>query len=396
MEARLARAALCAAVLFVSMGAAVRTPNFIVETPDPNFARQVAQAAEKHRYDLAVAWLGQPMPNWSAPCRMTVRTGPRLGAGGATTFFFDRGEVFGWRMSIQGSRERILDSVLPHEITHMVFASHFRQPLPRWADEGGATSVEHASERMRHRKMLVQFLHRGRGIPLNRMFAVRGDYPRDIMPFYAQSYSVADHLIQLGGRRKYVEFLEDALKTDDWSGAIRRHYGIDGAGPLQQQWLAWVRQGSPAITPQPSAPAPAAAPDAQLIASREPDARAGTNRSVYDQLARDTAARGVHGPLPGEAAGWAPSGGPTETISAQPSENAATALAKTDPRPTTQILPASGWRPAGTLASHASTPSARLAAAPPRAPAESVSNQVTRPQPPTPAREIILEWNGER
>ena len=76
---------------------------------------------------------------------MTVQAAPHLGAGGATTFQFQDGEVFGWRMSIQGSRERMLDSVLPHEITHMIFASHFRQPLPRWADEGGATSVEHAS-----------------------------------------------------------------------------------------------------------------------------------------------------------------------------------------------------------------------------------------------------------
>ena len=126
------RAALLAAVLLVSMGARQRTANFIVETPDPNLAQQVAQAAEKYRRDLAVEWLGQAMPNWSQPCVMTVRAGPRLGAGGATTFQFQNGEVFDWRMTIQGSQERILDSVLPHEITHMVFASRFRRPLPRW------------------------------------------------------------------------------------------------------------------------------------------------------------------------------------------------------------------------------------------------------------------------
>ena len=103
---------------------------------------------------------------------MTVQVGPHLGAGGATTFMFDRGEVFGWRMSIQGSAERILDSVLPHEITHMIFASHFRQPLPRWADEGGATSVEHVSERTNTTSMLDQFLRTGRGIAFNQMFAM--------------------------------------------------------------------------------------------------------------------------------------------------------------------------------------------------------------------------------
>ena len=65
--------------------------------------------------------------------------GPRRiapGAGGATSFVFDQGQLFGWQMTIQGSDERLMDWVLPHEITHMVFASHFGHPLPRWADEG--------------------------------------------------------------------------------------------------------------------------------------------------------------------------------------------------------------------------------------------------------------------
>ncbi len=268
MEARPLRAALLAAVLAVSMGARSRTPNFVVETPDPRLAQQFARAAEKYRRDLAVSWLGKAMPNWSQPCVITVQVGPRLGAGGATSFVFDRGEVFGWRMSIQGSRQRILDSVLPHEITHMIFATHFRRPLPRWADEGGATSVEHVSERTKHRKMLVHFLRNGRGISFNRMFAMK-HYPADVMPLYAQGYSVAEFLIQKGGRRKYVAFLGDALETGNWAGAIRRHYGIDGAGALQKTWLAWVRQGSP-VTKPPSGPPAQVPPKRMLADARRP------------------------------------------------------------------------------------------------------------------------------
>ena len=121
-------------------------------------------------------WLGQTMPNWAQPCTMTVQVGPHLGAGGATSFVFDRGEVFGWRMTIQGSAERVLDSVLPHEVTHMIYATHFRRPLPRWADEGGATSMECASEKAKHRTMLLQFLRTGRGLAFNQMFAMT-EYP---------------------------------------------------------------------------------------------------------------------------------------------------------------------------------------------------------------------------
>jgi len=169
-----------------------------------------------------------------------------LGAGGATSFVFDRGEVYGWRMTIQGSYQRIMDSVLPHEITHMIFATHFRRPVPRWADEGGATTVEHESEKAKHRQMLVQFLRSYRGIPFNQMFAMT-EYPADIMPLYAQGYALAEYLIQQGGRRKYLDFLADGMAAGRWAEALQKHYGIRDLNVLQNQWVAWVGQGFPAL-----------------------------------------------------------------------------------------------------------------------------------------------------
>ncbi len=246
MEARLTRAATLAAVLFVSMGADYRSANFIVRTGDPNLSQKIAAAAEKYRKELAVEWTGQEMPNWSAPCPMTVNVGPNLGAGGATTFVFDKGEVYGWQMTIQGPVQRIFDSVLPHEISHMIFASHFRQPLPRWADEGAASSVEHISERDKHHRMLVRFLQTGRGIAFNRMFAMK-EYPRDVMPLYAQGLTLAEFLIQQGGRSKFIEYMDDGMKTGQWSEATRRHYKFADLGTLQNQWVAWVGQGLPPI-----------------------------------------------------------------------------------------------------------------------------------------------------
>ena len=287
------RAAFLAAVLLAAMGAQSRSKNFIVETSDPNFSQQVAQTAEKCRHDLAVEWLGQAMPNWSQPCVMTVQVGPHLGAGGATTFQFAGGEVFDWRMTIQGSAERILDSVLPHEITHMVFASRFRQPLPRWADEGGATSVEHASERNKHRQMLSQFLRTGRGIAFSRMFAMT-EYPKDIMPLYAQGYSLAEFLIQTGGRRKYVEFLGDGLQSGNWPDAVQRHYGANDLGALQNTWLAWVSQGSPPLTPHDAQPAPAAG---EMLAANHPRPRPEPNL-IYHIRDRESPATPLAGLVP--------------------------------------------------------------------------------------------------
>jgi hypothetical protein len=248
MEARFVRAALLAAVLMVSMGARVRTPNFVVQTDDPQMAQQMAQAAEKFRRDLAIEWTGKVLPQWAQPCMLTAQIAPGLGAGGATTFVFDHGEVFGWRMSIQGPPDRIIDSVLPHEITHMIFASHFRRPLPRWADEGGASSVEHDSEKAKHRRMLLQFLRSNRGIAFNQMFAMT-EYPRDVMPLYAQGFSLAEYMIYQGGKRKFVNYLGEGLRTNNWSAATRQFYGPQDLGSLQKTWLAWVAQGSPPLQP---------------------------------------------------------------------------------------------------------------------------------------------------
>ncbi len=151
-------------------------------------------------------------------------------------------------MTIQGSPQRLLDSVLPHEITHMIFASYFRSPVPRWADEGGATSVEHASEKAKHQRMLIQFLQTGRGIAFAQMFAIT-EYPRDVMPLYAQGYSLSEYLIETGGRRKFVQFVADGMKSNNWTAAIATHYGFADLGVLQNTWLDWVKQGSPRLAP---------------------------------------------------------------------------------------------------------------------------------------------------
>ncbi|HEY6564811.1 MAG TPA: hypothetical protein VIY86_09970, partial [Pirellulaceae bacterium] len=248
MEARRAQAALALAVL-LSCGAGYRSPNFVVMAPTQPFAQQVCQAAEHYRKSLAEEWLGRELPPWSQPCPITVRVGPQLGAGGVTSFMFERGAPFGWRMSIQGSEERVLDSVLPHEVTHTIFATHFGQPLPRWADEGACTTVEHGSERSKHYQHLYRFLTSERGIPFNQMFAMT-EYPMDIMPLYAQGHSVVEYLIAQGGRRQFVGFLEEGLRSHDWDFAIRQHYRYRDLSDLQVRWVDWLRQGRPALDPQ--------------------------------------------------------------------------------------------------------------------------------------------------
>ncbi|RLS34263.1 MAG: hypothetical protein DWH79_04935 [Planctomycetota bacterium] len=258
-----------------ALAAGHRTANFIIEAPTDALARRIGSAAEQYRHDLAVEWLGGPLPRWSRPCPIQAQVAPQLGAGGATSFVFDSGEVFGWTMTIQGSEERIIDSVLPHEITHTIFASHYRRPLPRWADEGACTTVEHPVERARQHRLLIEHLTTGRGIAFPEMFAMR-EYPADVLPLYSQGYSLARYLIERGGRRRYVAFVGDGLTSDDWTGALNRHYRMPGPAQLQQVWLDWVRQGCPAppaalVAAAPSNPAGPVSSMASAVRGQSPE-----------------------------------------------------------------------------------------------------------------------------
>jgi hypothetical protein len=227
--------------------AGYRTTNFIVQAPTQQLAQEIGDAAEQYRESLAIEWVGKPIPNWSKPCPIRAHVqAQNLGAGGATTFIFDRGEVFGWEMEIQGSRERVLDSVLPHEITHTVFASHFRKPLPRWADEGACTTVEHRSEIAKQESMLIDFLHNRQGIPFSAMFAMK-EYPADILPLYAQGHSLTQYLIESHGKQKFMEFLTDGMRDDNWRRAVQRNYGHENLYALQNDWLGWVKAGRPVL-----------------------------------------------------------------------------------------------------------------------------------------------------
>lgn len=233
--------------LILFMGADYASSNFIIKNaPDARMAKEFGDTAEKCRKELAVFWLGNEMPEWSAKCPITVKVGDNLNAGGATSFRFKDGHVYDWVMDIQGSRERILDSVLPHEITHMIFASYFRRPVPRWIDEGGATFVEHESEKANYRKMLLHFLRDDikRGIPFNKMVAMK-EYPGDVMPLYAQGFSVAELLIGLGGPHKFIAFAETGMKTGNWGETVNQYYGFEDLNVLQTEWIQWVSEGSP-------------------------------------------------------------------------------------------------------------------------------------------------------
>jgi hypothetical protein len=241
----------------LSMASSYATPNFVVHAPNAQIAKQVGEYAERYRREKALEWIGREMPTWGQKCPLKVKVTPG-GAGGATTFAFHEGAILEQEMNVEGSLDRILDSVLPHEITHTVFAYHFRCPLPRWADEGGSVLSEDDKERRRHDQLVRQSLASGRAFRLRTLLNIK-DYPptgSDIVTLYAQGYSVSRYVVERTNRTVFLNFIGDGMRQG-WDYATKRHLGLDRVEDLEKAWLTWMRAGCPAETAAATTPAPA-------------------------------------------------------------------------------------------------------------------------------------------
>ena len=164
---------------------------------------ELRTSAEAARESSARFWSGQSLPGrWSIPCPVdwSQRTGP---GSGVTSFRIDQGEVFGWRMTLSGSRQAVLRDVLPHEVDHAVRASLCRRPLPRWLDEGCASLFEseeaHAQLRQQRRD--------GHRLQLTASTIDQLSYPprpEDAAQLYAEGFSFVEFLLSRGTPRELL------------------------------------------------------------------------------------------------------------------------------------------------------------------------------------------------
>jgi len=288
-----------AAIAISSMGASYRTPNFIVHAPTEQIAQQVGQHAERYRREKALEWLGQEMNAWGQPCTLRVTITPG-GPGGATTFAFDRGAILSQEMNVQGSLERVLNSVLPHEVTHTVFAYKFRCPVPRWADEGGSVLSEDDVERKRHDQMVRQCLAGGRAFRLRTLFEMK-QYPTDggdVMTLYAQGYSLARFLVETTSRPQFLAFVGDGMRQG-WDYAVQTHLHMSRVEDLEEAWLSWMRG---TFRPR----SDVLARNAKATSDPSPS-KAGTAGGIAAQLGRPEVDAIVRGASPDEPANHASS-----------------------------------------------------------------------------------------
>lgn len=135
-----------------------------------------------------------------------------------------------------GSEEAVTQHLLAHEVAHLVMAGQFGDSMPIWANEAVASHYDNQRRHELREQKLRGFVELDSWPRLERLFAepVRQQWQ------YAAAVSVADYLIDRGGREKFMQFVAEAAYDAD--SALQTHYDIASVAELQQRWQAAVRE----------------------------------------------------------------------------------------------------------------------------------------------------------
>ncbi|MCG8648498.1 MAG: hypothetical protein MI861_01620, partial [Pirellulales bacterium] len=186
-----------------------RTRNFFVErdpfassSVDAKLLQTIAQDAESFYAELTREWFDQKPIPLAQPCGIDVTVQTSGGSKSSTSYrFTSDGQVADAQIHLQASTNQLRD-VLRHEVMHLVLATQFKTPLPRWIDEGISSLQEGESAAKRMNERVVQGHQTGELIPLQEMFQMKSYpvEPKRVALLYAQAVSVVDWLIKRDGK----------------------------------------------------------------------------------------------------------------------------------------------------------------------------------------------------
>jgi len=134
-------------------------------------------------------------------------------------------------------QEMFFDTILPHEIGHIIFREFvgYNKALPLWLDEGVACMQEYESkERLATAKCLVNlklYTH------LDDLSKIRESSVIIPFIFYNESASLVDFLLRRYGRSKFVDFCRSLRDQPDWQQSLKGVYKLKGLDELEKNWV---------------------------------------------------------------------------------------------------------------------------------------------------------------
>lgn len=221
--------------------------NFIVLAPDQRIADQVLDQAERFRKDLAVRWLGEPLPAGVGRALVCVELSYKNSDGGFWPIDDARRKLH--RLRVTMAPDKPLTHILAHETTHLILEIGFHGKLPIWADEGIAMLQDEEELDCARRQVIERYARSDNWPDLRKVLQaerIKGD-----LESYAIAASLTGFLLTRGDAANLFRFALDGT-TGDWENAARKHYGLT-MGELQSMWQAWAAQARPTTARQPLA-----------------------------------------------------------------------------------------------------------------------------------------------
>lgn len=224
------------------------TDNFQIVHFNAALAEKAAEAAEFSRSDIMSKMGLVPQTKtkikiilYRTQSEYTSRTAQPEWTGGCSKFSFESGHLVDAQIHSWQTSPRLLKSVLPHEITHLIVNSCIAEQsaLPRCLHEGFAVMMEPTFRQEYFMNFLRLRIKSRDFIPLSDLIAAR-DYPRDPEFFYAEGFALASYLVQEKGMSAAVSLIKNASSANKPDAELMRVSGRRSIDDLQTEWLEWI------------------------------------------------------------------------------------------------------------------------------------------------------------
>jgi hypothetical protein len=151
-----------------------------------------------------------------------------------------------------GDGDRMLDTVLPHELTHVIHREYVREDthLALWLLEGLACANEFSGKENRF-GLVRSALASNRLIPLSRLTAFRS-YPRGeaLSLFYAESLTLVEFILERFGHKGLAELHKKLRSIEEFDKLVQRALKME-PDEFERQWLEYIRTRKPAARDKP-------------------------------------------------------------------------------------------------------------------------------------------------
>jgi hypothetical protein len=151
------------------------------------------------------------------------------------------------RLYIYKGSSELIENILPHEITHLIFHLLIpREKIPLWLDEGMAQYEEDDWDTGYIKGYLKEHIDNGVYIPLDELFSIQR-YPGNqekLNLFYAQSASVIEYLRKRQIASLYGKFILKIRHGKSIERALKETYHPkfkNGIKDLEEYWLEYVQ-----------------------------------------------------------------------------------------------------------------------------------------------------------